>query len=134
MDTRSVVEYVLREAAARASVRVLPIGAVSKGRAGQELAELGDLAAAGCIAFSDDGAPVWDATLMRRALEYASIFDLPIIDHCEDTSLAKDAVMHEGWVSTRLGLRGVSGASEEAAVSRDIALAEATAPTSISRT
>ena len=126
MDTRSVVEYVLREAAARASVRVLPIGAVSKGRAGQELAELGDLAAAGCIAFSDDGAPVWDATLMRRALEYASIFDLPIIDHCEDTSLAKDAVMHEGWVSTRLGLRGVSGASEEAAVSRDIALAEAT--------
>ncbi len=106
MDTRSVVEYVLREAAARASVRVLPIGAVSKGRAGKELAELGDLAAAGCIAFSDDGAPVWDATLMRRALEYASIFDLPIIDHCEDKSLTKDAVMHEGWVSTRLGLHG----------------------------
>jgi dihydroorotase len=126
MDTRSVVEYVLREAAARASVRVLPIGAVSKGRAGQELAELGDLAAAGCIAFSDDGAPVWDATLMRRALEYASIFGLPIIDHCEDRSLAKDAVMHEGWVSTRLGLRGAPAASEEAAVTRDIALAETT--------
>jgi dihydroorotase len=125
MDTRSVVEYVLREAAARASVRVLPIGAVSKGRAGQELAELGDLAAAGCIAFSDDGAPVWDATLMRRALEYASIFDLPVIDHCEDRSLAKDAVMHEGWVSTRLGLRGAPAAAEDAAVGRDIALAEA---------
>ncbi len=125
MDTRSVVEYVLREAAARASVRVLPIGAVSRGRAGKELAELGDLAAAGCIAFSDDGAPVWDATLMRRALEYASIFDLPIIDHCEDKSLASEAVMHEGWVSTRLGLRGAPAASEEAAVSRDIALAEA---------
>jgi dihydroorotase len=124
MDTRSVVEYVLREAAARASVRVLPIGAVSKGRAGKELAELGDLAAAGCVAFSDDGAPVWDPTLMRRALEYASIFDLPIIDHCEDKSLAKDAVMHEGWVSTRLGLHGAPSASEEAAVSRDIALAE----------
>jgi dihydroorotase len=126
MDTRSVIEYVLREAAARASVRVLPIGAVSKGRAGKELAELGDLAAAGCIAFSDDGAPVWDATLMRRALEYASNFDLPIIDHCEDPSLAKDAVMHEGWVSTRLGLRGAPAAAEEAAVSRDIALAETT--------
>jgi dihydroorotase len=126
MDNRSVVEYVLREAAARASVRVLPIGAVSKGRAGKELAELGDLAAAGCIAFSDDGAPVWDATLMRRALEYASTFDLPIIDHCEDPSLARDAVMHEGWVSTRLGLRGAPAAAEEAAVSRDIALAETT--------
>ena len=125
MDTRSVVEYVLREAAAHASVRVLPIGAVSRGRAGKELAELGDLAAAGCIAFSDDGAPVWDATLMRRALEYASIFELPIIDHCEDPSLVKDAVMHEGWVSTRLGLRGAPAAAEEAAVSRDIALAEA---------
>ncbi len=126
MDTRSVIEYVLRETAARATVRVLPIGAVSKGRAGTELAELGDLAAAGCIAFSDDGAPIWDATLMRRALEYASIFELPVIDHCEDPSLAKDAVMHEGWVSTRLGLRGAPSASEEAAVNRDIALAETT--------
>jgi dihydroorotase len=124
MDTRSVIEYVLREAAARGSVRVLPIGAVSKGRDGRELAELGDLAAAGCVAFSDDGAPVWDATLMRRALEYASTFGLPIIDHCEDPSLAKDAVMHEGWVSTRLGLRGAPAAAEETAVSRDIALAE----------
>lgn len=126
MDTRSVVEYVLREAAARAVVRVLPIGAVTRRRAGEELAELGDLAAAGCVAFSDDGAPVWDATLMRRALEYASTFALPIIDHCEDRSLAKDGVMHEGWVSTRLGLRGAPAASEEAAVARDIALAEAT--------
>jgi dihydroorotase len=125
MDTRSVIEYVLREAAARGVVRVLPIGAVSKGRAGVELAELGDLAAAGCIAFSDDGAPVWDPTLMRRALEYASNFDLSIIDHCEDKSLAKDAVMHEGWVATRLGLRGAPAASEETAVGRDIALAEA---------
>jgi dihydroorotase len=126
MDTRSVVEYVLREAAARASVRVLPIGAVSKGRAGKELAEFGDLADAGCVAFSDDGAPVWDATLMRRALEYASTFDLPIIDHCEDAALARDAVMHEGWVSTRLGLRGAPGAAEESAVMRDITLAETT--------
>ena len=126
MDTRSVVEYVQREAAARGVVRVLPIGAVSRGRAGRELAELGDLADAGCVAFSDDGTPVWDATLMRRALEYARAFELPVIDHCEEPSLAKDAVMHEGWVSTRLGLRGAPAAAEESAVTRDIALAEAT--------
>ncbi len=126
MDTRSVVEYVLREAAARACVRVLPIGAVSKGRAGAELAEFGDLAAAGCVAFSDDGAPVVATTLMRRALEYASTFGLPIIDHCEDPSLVHDAVMNEGWVSTRLGLRAAPAAAEIAAVARDLALAEAT--------
>jgi dihydroorotase len=131
MDTRSVVEYVMREAAARAHVRVLPIGAVTKGREGKELAELGDLALSGCVAFSDDGAPVWDATIMRRALEYASAlgpsgFGLPIIDHCEDPSLSHDAVMNESWVSTRLGLRGAPAAAESAAVARDIALAEAT--------
>jgi dihydroorotase len=126
MDTRSVIEYVLREAAARAHVRVLPIGAVTKGREGKELAELGDLALSGCVAFSDDGAPVWDATIMRRALEYASTFGLPIIDHCEDPSLSHDAVMNESWVSTRLGLRGAPAAAESAAVARDIALAEAT--------
>ncbi len=126
MDNRSIIEHVLRDAGTRARVRVLPIGAVSRGRAGKELAELGDLAAAGCIAFSDDGAPVWDATLMRRALEYASAFGLPVIDHCEDPSLTGDGVMNEGWVSTRLGLRGVPAAAEEAAVARDIALAETT--------
>jgi dihydroorotase len=126
MDTRSVIEYVLRRAAEVAVVRVLPIGAVTRGRAGRELTEFGDLADAGCVAFSDDGAPVWDATVMRRALEYARASGLPIIDHCEDPALAKDAVMHEGWVSTRLGLRGAPAAAEEAAVLRDIALAEAT--------
>jgi dihydroorotase len=78
------------------------------------------------VAFSDDGAPVWDATLMRRALEYASGLGLPIIDHCEEPSLAREAVMHEGWVSTRLGLRGTPAAAEESAVLRNIALAEAT--------
>jgi dihydroorotase len=126
MDNRSIIEHVLREAGARGVVRVLPIGAVSKARAGKELAELGDLADAGCVAFSDDGAPVWDATLMRRALEYANGLGLAIIDHCEDPSLAHDAVMNEGWVSTRLGLRGAPAASEETAVARDIALAEVT--------
>lgn len=126
MDNRSIVEYVLREAAARGHVRVLPIGAVTKDRAGKELAELGELAEAGCIGFSDDGAPVWDATIMRRALEYASAFGRPVIDHCEDRALAKDAVMHEGAIATRLGLRGMPAAAEEAGVARDIALAEAT--------
>jgi dihydroorotase len=126
MDTRSVIEYVLRVASERAHVRVLPIGAVTKAREGEELAELGDLADADCVAFSDDGAPVWDATIMRRALEYASTFGLPIIDHCEDPSLSHDAVMNESWVSTRLGLRGAPAAAEETAVTRDIALAEAT--------
>ncbi|HEY8171936.1 MAG TPA: dihydroorotase, partial [Dehalococcoidia bacterium] len=126
MDNRATVEYVLRQAAARGLVRVLPIGAVTRGRAGTELAELGDLADAGCVAFSDDGAPVYDATIMRRALEYASSFDLAIVDHCEEPSLSKDGVMNESWVSTRLGLRGTPAAAEETAVSRDIALAEAT--------
>ncbi|HEX5480328.1 MAG TPA: dihydroorotase [Dehalococcoidia bacterium] len=126
MDTRATVEYVLRRASEAGVVRVLPIGAVSVRREGRALAELGDLADAGCIAFSDDGSPVADATLMRRALEYASGLDLPIIDHCEDPSLAHDAVMHEGWVSTRLGLRGAPAAAEAAMVERDIALAAAT--------
>ena len=106
MDSRAPVEYVLRRAAEVGAVRVLPIGAVTKGRAGKLLAELGELADAGCIGFSDDGNPVADASIMRRALEYASTFGLPIIDHCEDPQLA-GGVMHEGWVSTRLGLKGI---------------------------
>ena len=126
MDTRATVEYVLRKAAEQGVVRVLPIGAVSRDRAGAALAELGDLAGAGCVGFSDDGAPVADAMLMRRALEYASAFGLPIIDHCEDPALSHDAVMHEGWASTRLGLRGAPAAAEVAMVERDIALAAAT--------
>jgi dihydroorotase len=125
MDSRATVEYVLRRAAEVGAVRVLPIGAVTKGRAGKLLAELGELADAGCIGFSDDGNPVADAAIMRRALEYASTFGLPIIDHCEDPQLA-GGVMHEGWVSTRLGLKGIPAASEENMVSRDIALARQT--------
>lgn len=126
IDTRSTVEYVQRVAAATASARVLPIGCVSKGRQGKELAELGDLAAAGAVAFSDDGSPVADAALMRRALEYCRALGLPISDHCEDTALSRDGVMHEGWVAARLGLRGLPAAAEESAVARDIALAELT--------
>ncbi|HEX5370941.1 MAG TPA: dihydroorotase, partial [Dehalococcoidia bacterium] len=125
MDSRATIEYVLRRAAEEGLVRVLPIGAVTRGRSGKQLAELGELAEAGCIGFSDDGNPVADAGIMRRALEYASTFDLPIIDHCEDPQLA-GGVMHEGWVSTRLGLKGIPSASEEGMVARDLSLARQT--------
>ena len=122
IDTRATVEYVLRTAAASAFARVLPIGCVTQGRAGNALAELGDLADAGCVAFSDDGAPVHDGQIMRRALEYARINGLTIIDHCEDAGISAGGVMHEGAVSTRLGLRGQPAAAEESFVARDIAL------------
>jgi dihydroorotase len=122
---------------------VLPIGCVSRGRHGKELADLGDMAETGAVGFSDDGDPVADATLMRRALEYAGALPaagqapsvngrgpdgrgLPVIDHCLEPSLAHEGVMHEGWVATRLGLRGQPAAAEETLVARDIALAELT--------
>ena len=122
-DNRSVVEFVLRTARAAPAGRVLPIGAVTVRREGRQLAELAELAEAGCVAFSDDGSPVADAELMRRALEYASGLGLPIINHCEDPALARGGVMHEGWVSTRLGLKGQPAAAEEAMVARDLSLA-----------
>ncbi len=125
MDNRGTVDYVMLQAREHGLVRVLPIGAVTKGRAGKQLAEMGELADAGCIGFSDDGSPVADAGIMRHALEYASTFDLPVIDHCEDPQLA-GGVMHEGWVSARLGLKGIPSASEENMVARDISLARET--------
>ena len=124
IDSRATVEYIQRTAAATGSVRVLPVGCVSKGRQGKELAEMGDLAEAGVVAFSDDGAPVADAALMRRALEYCRALGLAVSDHCEEPSLAHAGVMHEGWVAARLGLRGQPAAAEESMVARDIALAE----------
>jgi dihydroorotase len=124
-DTAATIEFVLRTAQAEGSVRALPIGCVTKGRQGKELAELADLAGAGAVAFSDDGSPVADPHLMRRALEYASMLGLPVIDHCEEPSLS-GGVMHEGWVAARLGLRGLPSAAEESMVARDIALAELT--------
>ena len=126
MDTAATVEFVLRAAETQGTARVLAIACVTRGRAGKELADLAELAQAGAVAFSDDGSPVADAHLMRRALEYAGMLGLPIIDHCEDPALSAGAVMHEGWVSARLGLRGVPAAAEEAMVARDIALAEET--------
>ena len=124
IDSRASVEYILRTAGSQGVVRVLPIGCISRGRQGKELAEMGDLAEAGAVGFSDDGSPVADASLMRHALEYASAFDLAVIEHCEDLSLSHEGVMHEGWVSNRLGLRGIPAAAEDAAVARNIGLAE----------
>ena len=126
IDSRATVEYIQRTAATTASARVLPVGCVSKGRCGEELAEMGDLADAGVVAFSDDGSPVANAELMRRALEYSRALGLPVSDHCQDPTLAHNGVMHEGWVAARLGLRGEPEAAEETMVARDIALAELT--------
>jgi len=126
IDSAAAVEFILRTAQAQGAVRVLPIACVSRGRTGRELADLAELSQAGAVAFSDDGAPIADPHLMRRALEYAGMLRAPVINHCEDPSLSSSGVMHEGWVSTRLGLRGVPAAAEEAMVARDIALAEAT--------
>jgi dihydroorotase len=111
-------------AAAEGAVRVYPIGAVTRGSRGEELAELGDLREAGCVAVSDDGHPVADARVMRRALEYAKAFDLVVIDHCEEPRLSEGTCMNEGQVSTHLGLRGEPPAGEAIMVERDVLLAE----------
>ena len=121
-DSRSVTEFILSEAD-DALARVFPIGAITKGSKGEELAEMAELHAAGCVAISDDGRPVMNAAIMRRAMEYSKIFDIPIISHCEECTLSNKGVMNEGFVSTELGLHGIPAAAEEVMVSRDIALA-----------
>jgi dihydroorotase len=125
-DHAGITQFVLKKAAEAALARVYPIGAVSIGSKGEQLAELGEQKAAGCVAFSDDGRPVATALLMRRALEYAAMLGMPIIDHCEDASLKGDGVAHEGYHSSSLGLRGIPGAAEALMVERDISLAELT--------
>ncbi|MDE3154160.1 MAG: dihydroorotase [Acidobacteriota bacterium] len=122
-DNAGVTAYMLRKAAEANLARVYPIGAVSKGSAGEELADIGELHEAGCVAISDDGKPVATALLMRRALEYAGMFGMPVIDHCEDPSLKGEGVAHEGYHASALGLRGIPNASEEIVVHRDIVLA-----------
>ena len=124
LDSRAAIESVLREAEISAIVRVLPIGAITRGRAGKELAPTGELARSGVVALSDDGDAVADPSLMRHALEYSTRFGLPVAQHCEDPALIRDGQMHEGWVATRLGLRGRPASAEETFVARDIALAE----------
>ena len=126
IDNASVVEWVQRKAASEGVVRVLPVGCISKGRHGRELAEMEELAEAGVVAFTDDGSPVQDATLMRLALSYGRDLDRPITEHCQDLHLSGHGVMNEGWTATRLGLAGIPAAAEEVMAARDIALARLT--------
>jgi len=125
-DNRSVTEHILSEARRHSYARVHPIGAVSKQLAGLELAEIGEMVRAGAVAVSDDGRPVMNAELMRRALLYARHFDVPVIQHAEDLDLSGKGVMHEGEWSTRLGLAGIPGAAEDVMVARDLLLLEDT--------
>jgi dihydroorotase len=127
IDDESVARYVQEEArhVLNSVVNVYPIGAVTKGRKGEELAPMAELASAGAVGFSDDGAPVAHAGLMRRALEYSSMFHLPVIQHAEDMSLSAGGCMHEGLTSTLLGLPGIPASSEETIVARDIILLRA---------
>ena len=126
MDSRATVDFVLRKAREEGAVRVLPIGCVTRGSKGLELAEMGELAEAGAIGFSDDGRPVSDSNIMRQALSYSSALGLPIIDHCQVDELFEDGSMNEGWVSNRLGIKGIPTSAEEIMAARDIALAELT--------
>ena len=122
-DHPGITDLILKKAAAANLARVYPIGAVSIGSRGEQMAELGAQKAAGCVAFTDDGRPVASALLMRRALEYAGMLGVPIVNHCEDPSLKGDGVAHEGFYAARLGLRGIPGVAESIMVERDIALA-----------
>jgi len=124
-DERAVTEMILAEARRNGICHVYPIGAVSKGLLGEALAELAELRQAGCVAVSDDGRPVRNAQLMRRALEYTRMLGIPVIAHEEDSDLAAGGVMHEGYYSTLLGLTGVPAAAEETMVARDVILAGA---------
>jgi len=125
LDSLATLKYVQKQAQ-QAVIEIKFVGAVTKEQKGEELAPLGELAAGGVVGFSDDGFPVANANLMRRALEYSRIFNLPIISHAEDKELAKGGVMNEGRQATLLGLTGIPAAAETVAVARDIALAELT--------
>jgi dihydroorotase len=125
-DNRSITDYIRARAAVEGVVRVYPIGAVTRGLGGEELAELAELAEAGCVAFSDDGKCVMNAALYRRAMEYTLPFGAPVISHAEDHHLSRGACMNEGVVSTELGLAGAPAAAEDIMVARDILLAELT--------
>jgi dihydroorotase len=122
-DSAGITEFILKKAQEAGQARVYPIGAVSRGSMGEFLSDIAELYKAGCVAISDDGKPVATALLMRRALEYASMFDLPVINHCEDPSLKADGVAHEGYYASTLGLKGLPGAAETIMVQRDVTLA-----------
>jgi len=125
-DSATVTSLILAKAAAAGLARVYPIGAVSKGQKGELLADIAELKAAGCVAITDDGHPTATALLLRRALEYAGMFGIPVVEHCEDPTLKGDGVAHEGYHASRLGLRGIPGACESLGVERGVLLAELT--------
>jgi dihydroorotase len=125
-DSETVTQYIVRRAKQVRLANVFPVGAITKGSLGEELAEIGEMVRAGAVAISDDGRPVHNNQVMRRAMEYATIFDVPVLDHCEDLQLAAGGCMNEGAVSTELGLAGLSRAAEELHVARDIMLARVT--------
>ncbi|UCD35764.1 MAG: dihydroorotase [Nitrospiraceae bacterium] len=125
-DSITVTEFILEKSSSEGACAVFPIGAVTRGQKSEELTELQALMNAGCVAFSDDGRPVTNSLIMRRALEYSKIFNVPVIDHCEDIKLSEGGVMNEGLVSTIVGLRGIPKAAEETMVARDISLCELT--------
>ncbi len=125
-DQRTVTELILAEGRRHPYARVFPVGAITRGLAGEELAEIGDMVLAGAVAISDDGLPVRNAALMRRALQYAQHHGVPVVQHAEDLDLAAGGVMHEGEWSTRLGLPGIPGLAEDVMVARDLLLVEDT--------
>lgn len=125
-DSGAATEYILKRAREVGLSNIRPIGSISRGLLGEELSDIGDMAKAGVVALSDDGRPVMNANLMRRAFEYAMAFSLPIVSHCEDLNLARSGTMNEGAVSTRLGLRGIPSVAEESMLARDIMLAKLT--------
>ena len=125
-DNATVTSYIVERARKLAVTNVFPIGAITKNSAGEELSAIGSMKAAGVVAISDDGRPVMNARVMRRAMEFARSFDLPVIDHCEDLNLSAGGDMHEGYESVRLGLRGIPASSEDVMVARDILLAQLT--------
>jgi dihydroorotase len=125
-DSATVTGYIVERARSSAAVNVFPIGAITKGSAGEELSAMGAMKAAGAVALSDDGQPVANSRVMRRAMEFARSYDLPIIDHCEDPGLSAGGDMHEGAQSVRWGLRGIPSASEDVMVARDLLLAQIT--------
>jgi dihydroorotase len=126
IDNAAMIQYIKLKAASEGKVRVYPIGAITQGRKGKHITEMGEMKMAGAVALSDDGDPISDANLMRLALEYAKQFGLLLISHCEDKSLVAGGVMNEGYVSTMLGLKGITRAAEDIMVARDVILSEIT--------
>ncbi len=126
LDSQAAAEFVYLQAERAGNANVFPVGAVTKGRQGAELAEIGGLVEGGAVAFTDDGSPISSAEIMRRALEYCRMFDKAVLSHAEDLELTRGGVMNEGFESMRLGLRGMPAAAEEVMIHRDIELAELT--------